>query len=202
MKQLELYLIIACLAVAVGLLSAKILAQRDSMGRLETDMGLLLESNDSLTLKIRDYKVRDSLSAAQVRSLRLTTRELKKYRADDAELIKDLRIRAKDLESLANTRLETRDTVFVALRDTAPGTAHFSYTSEWTDLSGTVNIAENTARIDIANREDLEIVSSVTRKRFLGFLWYRRKIEGRQIDVVSRNPNTTITNVSYIELVK
>ena len=50
--------------------------------------------------------------------------------------------------------------------------------------------------------KDFEIIESVTRKRFLGFLWYCKKLESRKIDVVSHNPNTTIKNVSYTKIVQ
>lgn len=165
-------------------------------------MGLLLESNNDLILKANHYKILDSLNVAQIKSLELTVKEFKTYREEDAKLIKSLKVRNKDLEALVSTRLETHDTILVAIHDTIPGIANFNYTSTWTDLSGTIDTQQNTMQVNIANREDLDIVESVTRKRFLGFLWYCKKLESRKVDVVSRNPNTTIKNVSYTRIVQ
>ena len=172
------------------------------MDRIKENMEVLLESNNDLILKAHHYQIRDSLNVAQIKSLELTAKEFKTYREKDAELIKNLKIRNKDLEALVNAKLETRDTILVAVHDTIPGIATFSYTSTWTDLSGTIDTAKDTMQVSITNREDLEIVESVTRKRFLGFLWYCKKLESRKVDVVSHNPNTTIKNVSYTKIVQ
>ena len=165
-------------------------------------MELLLKSNNDLIFETTQYKIQDSLNVAQIKSLELTVKEFKAYRAKDAKLIKDLKIRNKDLEALVNAKLETRDTILIAIHDTIPGIATFNYTSTWTDLSGTIDTVKDTMQVSITNREDLEIVESVTRKRFLGFLWYCKKLESRKVDVVSRNPNTTIKNVSYTKIVQ
>ena len=172
------------------------------MSRIKENMEILLESNNDLILKARHYQIQDSLNVAQIKSLELTAKEFKTYREKDAELIKNLKIRNKDLEALVNTKLETRDTILVAVHDTVPGIATFNYTSTWTDLSGTIDTAKDTMQVSITNREDLEIVESVTRKRFLGFLWYCKKLESRKVDIVSHNPNTTIKNVSYTKIVQ
>ena len=165
-------------------------------------MEVLLKSNNDLILEARNYQIQDSLNVAQIKSLELTVKEFKTYREKDAKLIKNLKIRNKDLETLVNTKLETRDTILVAVHDTVSGIAAFNYTSTWTDLSGTIDIVKDTMQVNIINREDLEIIESVTRKRFLGFLWYCKKLESRKIDVVSHNPNTTIKNVSYTKIVQ
>ena len=202
MKKLTPYLVILVLLGIIGLLWSHILTQKKNLDRIKENMEVLLESNNDLILKARHYQIQDSLNVAQIKSLELTVKEFKTYRAQDAKLIKDLKIRNKDLEALVNTKLETCDTILVAVHDTIPGVATFNYTSTWTDLSGTIDMIKDTMQINIANREDLEIIESVTRKRFLGFLWYRKKLESRKVDVVSHNPNTTIKNVSYTKIVQ
>lgn len=202
MKKLIPYLLILVLLGIIGLLWVHISSQKKNLDRIKENMEVLLESNNDLLLKSTQYKIQDSLNVAQINSLELTVKEFKTYREKDAKLIKDLKIRNKDLEALVNTKLETRDTILVAVHDTIPGVATFNYTSTWTDLSGTIDMVKDTMQVSITNREDLEIVESVTRKRFLGFLWYCKKLESRKVDVVSRNPNTTIKNVSYTKIVQ
>ena len=202
MKRFIPYIVIAVLIGIIGLQFSQISSQQKTITRIKSDMGLLLESNNDLILKAKHYKILDSLNVAQIKSLELTVKEFKAYREEDAKLIKSLKVRNKDLEALVSTKLETRDTILVAIHDTIPGIANFNYTSTWTDLSGTIDMQQNTMQVNIANREDLDIVESVTRKRFLGFLWYCKKLESRKVDVVSRNPNTTIKNVSYTKIVQ
>lgn len=202
MKRFIPYIVIAVLIGIIGLQFSQIFSQQKTITRIKSDMGLLLESNNELILKAKHYKILDSLNVAQIKSLELTVKEFKTYREEDTKLIKSLKVRNKDLEALVSTKLETRDTILVAIHDTIPGIANFNYTSTWTDLSGTIDMQRNTMQVNIANREDLDIVESVTRKRFLGFLWYCKKLESRKVDVVSRNPNTTIKNVSYTRIVQ
>lgn len=202
MKRFIPYIVIAVLIGIIGLQFSQISSQQKTITRIKSDMGLLLESNNDLILKANHYKILDSLNVAQIKSLELTVKEFKAYREEDAKLIKSLKIRNKDLEALVSAKLETHDTILVAIHDTIPGIANFNYTSTWTDLSGTIDMQQNTMQVNIANREDLDIVESVTRKRFLNFLWYRKKLESRKVDVVSRNPNTTVKNVSYTKIVR
>ena len=202
MKKLIPYLGIIVLFGIIGLLWSQFLSQKKNLNRIKENMEVLLKSNNDLILKARHYQIQDSLNVAQINSLELTVKEFKTYLEKDAKLIKDLKIRNKDLEALVNAKLETRDTILVAVHDTVPGIATFNYTSTWTDLSGTIDTVRDTMQVSITNREDLEIIESVTRKRFLGFLWYCKKLESRKVDVVSHNPNTTIKNVSYTKIVQ
>ena len=202
MKKLIPYLGTIVLFGIIGLLWSQFLSQKNNLNRIKENMEVLLKSNNDLILEARNYQIQDSLNVAQIKSLELTVKEFKTYQEKDAKLIKSLKIRNKDLEALVNTKLETRDTILVAVHDTVSGIATFNYTSTWTDLSGTIDIVKDTMQVNIINREDLEIIESVTRKRFLGFLWYCEKLESRKIDVVSHNPNTTIKNVSYTKIVQ
>ena len=202
MKKLIPYLGTIVLFGIIGLLWSQFLSQKKNLNRIKENMEVLLKSNNDLILKAHNYQIQDSLNVAQIKSLELTVKEFKAYKEKDAKLIKSLKIRNKDLEALVNTKLETRDTILVAVHDTIPGIATFNYTSTWTDLSGTIDMIKDTMQVNITNREDLEIIESVTRKRFLGFLWYCKKLESRKIDVVSHNPNTTIKNVSYTKIVQ
>ena len=202
MKKLIPYLGTIVLFGIIGLLWSQFLSQKNNLNRIKENMEVLLKSNNDLILKAHNYQIQDSLNVAQIKSLELTVKEFKAYKEKDAKLIKSLKIRNKDLEALVNTKLETHDTILVAVHDTVPGITTFNYTSTWTDLSGTIDMLKDTMQVSITNREDLEIIESVTRKRFLGFLWYCKKLESRKIDVVSHNPNTTIKNVSYTKIVQ
>ena len=76
------------------------------------------------------------------------------------------------------------------------------FDSKWTSVHG--YLANDTINLDIENREELLVAESFIRKRFIGIklpIWlfgYKTK----SIDVVSKNPNTKITNLEYIQIYK
>src|SRR5574344_1814304 len=145
------------------------------------------------------YKVSDSLSACQVKELQVTISEYKQHRQEDAELIKKLK--ADKAETVTNTVTETTVEVrtvtkaSVVYLDTLKA---INYSSKWTDLRGFIN--KDTVQVKITNREELLLVESVQRKKFLFFklpIWLFVHKQ-RTVDVVSKNPNTTIKHVDYV----
>lgn len=147
------------------------------------------------------YKVSDSLNASQIAELQLKLSEYKKYRREDVELIKKLR--ADKPQTITKTVLDTKYKIVTQLKDSIiykDTLKAINYTSHWTDLRGFIN--KDTIQIKIANREELVLVESLKRKKFIGIKlpgWlfgYKQKT----LDVVSKNPNTTITNIEYVNL--
>ena len=65
-------------------------------------------------------------------------------------------------------------------------------------------LANDTINLNIVNREELLIAESFVKKRFIGIklpIWlfgYKTK----SVDVVSKNPNTEIKNLEYIQIYK
>lgn len=176
----------------------KIQKQNKSIQRLGSDIELLLNSNEDLKLEAEIYKVNDSLNTARIKDLTLTIKEFKRYRQEDLELINKLKIRAKDLEAIVDTKIEKHDSIYIQVYDSIPNIISFDYTSKWTDVNGIIDRSKDSLQLVITNREELKVVESIKRKRFLGFLWYCKRLEYRKIDVLSMNPNTTISNISYV----
>ena len=65
-----------------------------------------------LNKEIERYKIQDSLNAVSVSALNLTIDELKEYRADDAQTIKELGIKNKHLEALVKTGIHSTETIY------------------------------------------------------------------------------------------
>lgn len=155
---------------------------------------------------VKAYRTKDSLNAVRLESLNLKLKEFKKYRADDAELIKSLRLRNRDLQSVVSAQSRTiiemgspvRDTVLVSDSSRTHAKA-ITYRSKWIDLDGIIDTSDM-FKCRITSRDSLLVVSSVKYKRFLGFLWKTRKIEDRQVDIVSKNPCTQIIGSEFIEI--
>lgn len=150
---------------------------------------------------ITTYRVNDSLQALQAGELQLKLSEYKKYRHDDYELIKKLK--ADKTQTITKTVTKTEYQIISQLKDSIvykDTLKAINYLSYWTDLHGF--ICNDTIQIKITNREELILTESFQRKKFIGIKlpkWlfgYKKKT----IDVVSKNPNTTISHVEYVKI--
>lgn len=184
-----------------------IVLQGVSVRRIKSERNRYERNTESLLLNVEQYKIRDSLHAARVQSLELTIKEFEQFRADDAALIKELKQRNRDLAAVNKTQSQTiidlraipRDTVVV--RDSVKVPAVAVHCGDaWFDFDGLLTEKEFTGTL--ANRDSLVIAESVKYKRFLGFLWKTRKVENRQLDVVSKNPHTKIMGIEHVIIEK
>lgn len=199
--------LIAAAAITIAVLFTRVNNLVEENRRLQNNQAVLLTENNAIMAECRKYKTSDSLNAYKVSELQLTLEEYKKFRSQDLELIRKLKLDKSDMQKVINSQSETiydlttqiRDTVIVV--DTVERDfKSFGYNSKWVEVSGQIDLASNTVSLDIRNREELTIVESVERKRFLGFLWKTNKIKRRDVDVVSKNPNTEIIDVDYVSI--
>ena len=159
-------------------------------------------NTEALLSDIDTYRTRDSLSAAQVQSLTLTIKDFERYRADDAETIRTLKAKNRELASVASAQAQTiialqgrvADTVIIVKDSIVIPAKAVSCGDEWYTFSGIVTEDEFSGKVEV--KESLTIVESVKHKRFLW--WKLKKIKDRKLDVVSKNPYTTIQDVEHI----
>lgn len=192
--------VILAAAIAVILVDKKI-------DRLTAQRDKYRNNTETLLSDVETYRVRDSLNAARVQSLELTVKEFERFRAADAALIKQLKARNRDLAAVNKTQSQTiielqaapRDTFIV--RDSIPVPAVAVHCGDaWFDFDGLLTATEFTGTL--ANRDSLLIAESVQYKRFLGFLWKTNKVKNRRVDVVSKNPHTSILGVEHVVIEK
>lgn len=160
----------------------------------------------ALLSDVEIFKMRDSLNAARVESLQLTIKEFERFRASDAELIRELKARNRDLSAVNTTQSQTiidlratpRDTVIV-VRDSIVTPAVAVHCGDaWFDFDGLLTKDQFTGTLK--NRDSLLLAETVKYKRFL--FWKTRKIKDRELNVVSRNPHTEILGVEHIIIEK
>lgn len=175
--------------------------------RLQNNQAVLLSENNAIMAERRKYKVSDSLNAYKVSELRLTIEEYEKFRSQDLELIRKLKLDKSDMQKVIDSQSEAIYKLTTQAKDTiiiVDSTEHefkkFDYNSKWVDVAGQIDLANNVVSLDIHSREELTVVESVERKRFLGFLWKTNKVIRRDIDIVSKNPNTEIVDVDYVSI--
>lgn len=181
--------------------------QQNAIDNLKQERNRYERNTESLLLDVAQYKTRDSLNAAKVGALELTIQEYERFRAADAKLIKTLQTKNRDLTAVTTVQSQTimelsavpRDTVII--RDSVAMPAVAVHTGDaWFDFDGLLTDSEFTGTL--VNRDSLLVAETVQYKRFLGFMWKTKRIKNKQIDVVSKNPHTTIMGTEYIKIEK
>ena len=193
-------ILIATLSVAFLANSAYKLQQENK--RLSNNQAVLLDS-------MQHYKIADNLNVAKINVLELSLSDYKKYREEDAALIKKLKADKLSASTSVSTTTTTdiktpvKDSIIYKDRLVPIDTLkQINYDSKWTSIHGF--LANDTLNIRVINREELLIAESYVKKRFIGIklpIWlfgYKTK----SIDAVSKNPNTEITNLEFIQIYK
>lgn len=200
------YIILAAIIMAVA---AAFWSQQKRINNLTVERDKYRSNTETLLQDVRTYQTKDSLNAAKVGNLELKLSEYKKYRADDAALIKSLQTKNRDLQRVTTAQMETINELRATVRDSIvylPGDTVttvlrcIEYSDKWVDFDGC--IINNTFSGKIITRDSLLITESVQYKRWLGFLWKTKRIKNREFDIVSKNPNSKITGFEVITIEK
>lgn len=202
------YLIWAAIAMVVAAV-ATIWVQRTKIEKLTDERNRYRGNTETLLQDVETYKTKDSLNAAKVGVLELKLSEFERYRASDAELIKTLQTKNRELEAVTTAQMETitklrgtvRDSIVYLPGDTVTTVVRcIEYSDKWVDFDGC--IINNTFSGKIITRDSLLITETVQYKRFLNFLWKTKRIKNREFDIVSKNPNSKITGFEVITIEK
>lgn len=200
------YIILAAIIMAVA---AAFWFQQKRINNLTVERDKYRSNTETLLQDVRTYQTKDNLNAAKVGNLELKLSEYKKYRASDAELIKTLQTKNRDLEAVTTAQMETinelrgtvRDSIVYLPGDTVTTVVRcIEYSDKWVDFDGC--IINNTFSGKIITRDSLLITETVQYKRWLGFLWKTKRIKNREFDIVSKNPHTKITGFEVITIEK
>lgn len=203
------YLIIAAIALAVAAV-VTIWVQRSRINTLTGERDKYRTNTETLLQEVSRYQTKDSLNAAKVGVLELKLSEFEKYRASDAELIKTLQTKNRELERVTTTQMETINELRATVRDSVvylPGDTVTTVlrcvdiVEPYFELHGCATPDGQFTGTHI-NRDSLLIAETVQYKRFWGFLWKTKKIKNREIDVVSKNPATRILGVEFVTIEK
>lgn len=203
------HLIIAAIALAVSAV-VTIWVQRSRINALAGERDKYRTNTETLLQEVSRYQTKDSLNAAKAGVLELKLSEFEKYRAGDAELIKTLQTKNRELERVTTTQMETINELRATVRDSVvylPGDTVTTVlrcvdiVEPYFELHGCATLDGQFTGTHI-NRDSLLIVETVQYKRWLGFLWKTKKIKNRQIDVVSKNPATKISGVEFVTIEK
>lgn len=176
--------------------------QRTRIESLKEDNERNRANTEALIQDAKIYKTKDSLNAIKVAALQLDLADFRKYREEDAELIKTLKAKNRDLVAVNNTQAATiieleakpKDTVIVVRDSILVPAVKVHAGDPWYDFDGI--LADDHFSGSLAVRDSIVLVESVKYKKFL--FWKTKKVKNRQVDVVSRNPHTEILNTEHI----
>jgi len=107
----------------------------------------------------------------------------------DRQLLKDLGMKVKELESLQKTGMVTKDTVWLEPSGEPSGTV--AYHDVWTDF------ILRDRRLEYAVRDSLAV--AVKKEYRHRFLWWKWGTKGYDVKVVNFNPHATIKYNTYIK---
>ena len=163
--------------------------------KLQADLNRQTENVGSLTYDIQYGNLDDSLSVAKNTALQAKCDELKRLHLADTKLIKELKVKLKDVKSIHTASSSTADTVRI---EPVPNTADsvFSYQDKWLSLH--IDIPARLCQYIF--RDSLTTIVSRTYKH--KFLWWRWGTKGYQVQIVNFNPHSRINYSRYVEVVK
>ena len=189
------------IAVAVAAILFLLLHQDRLIKKYKAESERYRANTTALMEDVTHYKLRDSLNGARADALELSMKELQKWRADDAELIKDLKIKNRDLAAINKAQTQTiielrargKDTLIIRDSIVTPAQA-YHIGDKWYNFDCVV--ADNELSGNLAVRDSLVLIEQVKYKYFLW--WKTKKIKDRKVDCVSLNPYSTIMGVERI----
>lgn len=172
---------------------------------LKDDKASAERTNATLMTEIEHYKVADSLNVTRCTALELEIDEFREYRKKDYDIISDLKAKRRELERIANMqtltidnlKAQARDTIII--RDSVPVPVKtIDFSGKWCDFHGEIEDGQFTGQV--THRDSLIVVESVKMTKCIVKKW--RKIKELSIEVVSKNPNTIISNIEYVVIEK
>lgn len=187
--------IISLLAIMLITTMVAFISSANKNEALQRDLDRMTQNVANVNYDIQYDKVQDSLPVAQNNALQVKYDELQKLHLTDAQLIKNLKVRLKDAQTIHTVSSATTDTVPIS---PVPETADsvFSYRDRWLQL-----------HIDIPARQcqytaydSLTTIVSRTYKH--KFLWWRWGTKGYKVQIVNFNPHSRINYSRYIDVVK
>lgn len=111
-------LLVKCLLATIVVLGGVVWLQRRNTVLLKAERDRYRLNNTALLSEVKRLQVDSATMALDTKTLRLTLDEYKRFRAEDAAVIKRLGIKVKNLEAAARHEMEIAGPIDAAVRDT------------------------------------------------------------------------------------
>ncbi len=106
------------LLIAVILLGGVVFLQHRRTVRLTDERDRYKQNNTALLTEVKRMQIDSARMAVDTKALRLTIDEYEEYRAKDAEIIKQLGFKIKNLQAAAKHQLEVQAPISAVIKDT------------------------------------------------------------------------------------
>lgn len=133
---------------------------------------------------------RDSVEVVTQTVVEVVPKKMKEALAADEQLIKELRLKVKQLEALQTTVIETSDSVPAYHKQ---GDSTFYYHDQWAELS--LSLKDTTFYYNIRD----SLTTMVYREYKHHFLWWKWGTKGYRIKIVNFNPHAHVTYNKYVK---
>ena len=132
-------------------------------------------------------------SKAELGTMRLTAKEFERLNEKQANEIKALKIRLKDIKNVSVTEVQTLIEVPIIITDTIRQC--FEYKDAYVNVDGCLSDS-----IKIESKDTISVVNHIVKKRFLWI--FRYGVKDVRTTITNKNPYNQITGASSWEIVK
>jgi hypothetical protein len=185
----KISILIVSLLILSGLLNVFILKRNAA---LKHDYNRQLNNVSALTDPVKTDTIHDTVSVGTQGVVSETVQELNRQSLLDKQLIKDLKLKIKDLSNVSTISISNSDSVPL----TKQTDSIYNYKDYWTNI--TVNIPASTCIYN--TRDSLQTYLYVKYKHH--FLWWRWGKIGYNIKIVNFNPHSHIGYSRIINIEK
>ena len=194
------------IVILLGLLGTAAFWLRINADKLKKEREIteqLLGNYTALTDSVRTYKVKvdklNSLNASIAYRTSIEVKEWKAKNAKDAELIKKMGVKLKDLQSVTNVAAVTHDTIKVDSIIYRFGKSDYKFNSEFLKAEVTINhVQPDSSILAYTYRNDLLLTNEFQQKKFL---FFRVGKKFKTAHIVSKDPNCKIVKFEYKEII-
>lgn len=174
--------------LTVLLMSCALLYCIHRMNEAQRDYERQTSNVDALTTEPSVVYLHDSSKVIKVPVVSEEVKELRKQKLIDSKIIKELRIRLKDVKTYSNQEQITTDKVVMA----RTGDSIFEYSDKWTKIRADMKYKS----CEYSVRDSMITVVSRVYKHH--FLWWRWGTKGYQMQIINYNPHTDIIYNRFI----
>lgn len=197
MNKIRLFGIIAFL-----LLVATVWVQQRRIVSIRQERDRYQQNSDALLSDMKQWRVDSTSMATDVKSLRLTVDEFKRYRAEDLAKIKQMGVKIKNLEAAAKHQIEVNAEITaqvkdsVVIRDTVPVLVKsVSMITPYIQLSGIIERDSLIGKIHLPVTLRQAVWIEYKRR----WLFWKKVVAVHQT-ITSDNPHVEIKYSEYIRI--
>lgn len=163
---------------------------RSVVASLEDEKNRLSVQLANAQIPLQRDTIRDSIEVVTQAVVQVVPRKLKEALAADQQLIKELKLKVRQLEAMQTTTLETSDTVPAQYQERD---SMFYYHDQWADLS--LQLKDTTFYYNIRD----SLATAVYREHRHHFLWWKWGTKGYRLKILNFNPHSRVTYNKYIK---